>query len=229
TMHKSLTITIEHTIAPAEPTAGTKNTPSARTESIKIIKDKHHVIANITTVDSVFPGIAVAPPAPPNPPGIAATDPLTGGVEMRRNMIFTPEYPMAFSGEYPEQDRIAFSKDVELYFNNTDWEQAQRDLEKSYSINLDVIGKDLKFIIAGESKSLNEILKADQKRQVAEKYLQQLIQKNLNQKEVQALQHTLLAEQRRLGIDQIRKRENRTDSINVKPIKRKVIQKTIWI
>lgn len=229
TTHQALTITSEQTIAPAEPTAGTKNTPSARTESIKIIKDKHHVIANITTVDSVFPGIAVAPPAPPNPPGIAATDPLTGGVEMRRNMIFTPEYPMAFSGEYPEQDRIAFSKDVELYFNNTDWEQAQRDLEKSYSINLDVIGKDLKFIIAGESKSLNEILKADQKRQVAEKYLQQLIQKNLNQKEVQALQHTLLAEQRRLGIDQIRKRENRTDSINVKPIKRKVIQKTIWI
>ncbi|MFT3749769.1 MAG: M56 family metallopeptidase [Agriterribacter sp.] len=229
TTHKELTITSGQAITSTESVAGTKNIPAASTESIKIIKDRNHVISNITIVDSVFPSTAVAPPAPPIPPAISATTPLTGGAEVRRNMIFTPEYPVAFSGEYPEQDRIAFSKDIELYFNNAEGEQAQGDLENAYSINLDAIDKDLKFIIDGQPKSLNDILRSDQKKQVAEKYLLQLIQKNLKQKEIQTLQHRVLAEQRKLDIDQMRKRENRADSINLKLIKRKSIQKTIWI
>ncbi|MFT3948123.1 MAG: M56 family metallopeptidase [Agriterribacter sp.] len=204
TVNSALKTTNEQITALTEPFARKQNIALTKTESIKIIKDKEHINTNIITVDSVLPPISFAPPVPPVPVTIFFTAPLQG-------------------------DRLALAKDIELSFNNAAWEKAQNELEKSYSINLDTINKGLKFIINGESKYLNEVFRDNQKRQVAEKYLQQILQKNLKQKEIQTLQHRILAEQRRFGIDQIRREQNRMNSIIVKPAKRKAIQKSIWI
>ncbi|MCC6290100.1 MAG: M56 family metallopeptidase [Chitinophagaceae bacterium] len=226
TVNGALKTTNDQTTVSTESFARTQSIPSPKTESITTIKDKEHRTTNIITIDSI---LAPIPAAPPIPPTISFKARVQGADNAGKNMVFDLEDPAIFPGKYPEEDRLAQAKDIELSFNNAEWEKAQSDMEHSYAISLDALNQDLQLSINGASKSLAEIFRYDQKRQVAEKYLRQILQKNLKQKENQTLQYRILAEQERLSIDQIRKVQSRTDSIMVKPIKRKAIQKTIWI
>jgi beta-lactamase regulating signal transducer with metallopeptidase domain len=218
TRPKTLNITKKQTVA----STVIKNIPTPKNENSKMGKDKNHVVANAITVDSILSVVSSMPEDMP----FAAPLPHTHSVDKKN--IFAPQ----LSEINAQKNKTAASKNIDLNFNNdAAWEQLQNELENSSAINLSEIDKNLKLIVNDNTTFLKDVFQNNQKRQVAEKYLQQLLQKNINQKEINAAQEKLFAQQKKLNIEfeSIRKAQNQADSINTKSIKRKTIQKTIWI
>lgn len=199
-----------------------------KTENLKVIRDKADIIANSMAVDSIFPGVpvssVVAPPAPPAAPSFPR---FPEGTDTTNGITYMPGYLEAFPEQY-RQYNIEAPGHIDLLMDNEEWKKAQKDMEGGYSVNLDALDENLRFMIMDNAKKLNDVFEKDQKRLVAEKYLQQLLQKDLNQKELQLARQQLFADQK-LQLNNAFKTKKKTDSTRVKLNRVKAAQKAIWI
>ena len=193
------------------------------TKHISIGSDINLAVTGIAAKDSLFSDLYALPPIPPTAPLFLAEPQF----EAARSISLVPGYPEALM-DIHQQYRIPFPENTDLEIEHKEWEEIQKNLEEEYSIKSGELNENFQFIFGKESQNISNLFKADQKRLIAEKYLQQLLQKNLTQKELQVAQQRLLAE-KQLQFGRSIKAKAQADSIKVKSIKKRTSQKAIWI
>lgn len=211
----------------------TVNTVTEEKKTVQIAGN-NHVNTNHIDVDSIVsdihePSTIAPPPTPPSapiPPHFPAmpdgVDAITGS-----GSIIIPHYPAEFSEQY-KQFSIAAPDRIDFSIDNENWEKIQQDLADTHVTALNALDKNLHFIIADNPKKLNNLFENNQKRLIAEKYLEQLLQKKLSNKDIMLNQQRLLTEQK-LQLAKTPKTKAQVDSVRTKTIKRKAVQKAIWI
>lgn len=209
----------------------TGSNATKETKPGKIYRDNNYeseININVDSIVSDIPELSgIVPPLPPAAP----LTPVFSDIADELNRITAspamPQYPVEFQDQY-QQDKIAALDGVDFSRDTENWEKIQKDLAETYAIDLKALDKNLQFIVADNAKNLSDLFVNNPKRQVAEKYLQQLLQKKLGNKDMLQKQQQLMAEQK-LRLDKTLKARMQADSIKVRAIKRKAAQKAIWI
>lgn len=199
-------------------------------DTIQFFKTENNKTIKNIVIDSLFGkmftpqspslfNLPATPPMPPLPP-LPAED-ITG-----KGMAFIPEYDSDFLAQYPSF-KIDATENYDVEMDKERWEKVQKDIEEGYTMSLQAMEKSLKDIVSPKDKKINDIFQQQQKRLVAEKYLQQILGNKMQQREFQHAQQ-LLAEQK-LQFNKVLKEQMRTDSIKAKSIRKKTPAKAIWI